>query len=56
MTPADVLATAQAAASAAVVAVHMEAINHCVVTRADLADALRGADVRIPADGETVAL
>jgi L-ascorbate metabolism protein UlaG (beta-lactamase superfamily) len=36
-----------------VVAVHMDAINHCLVTRADLREAV--ADVDIPADGERVA-
>jgi hypothetical protein len=60
MTPADVLATAQAAASAAVVAVHMEAINHCVATRADLAaaaaDAGIGLRVLIPSDGDALTL
>jgi L-ascorbate metabolism protein UlaG (beta-lactamase superfamily) len=51
MTPEDVLATADAAAPAAVVAVHMEAINHCLVTREDLRRAV-GDRVLIPADGE----
>ena len=51
MTPDDVLATAEAAPDAAVIAVHMEAINHCVVTRDDLRRAT-GERVLIPADGE----
>jgi hypothetical protein len=38
--------------------VHMDAINHCVDTRADLAEGLAAAGldgrVAIPADGETV--
>lgn len=37
-----------------VIADHMEAINHCLSTRADLADAVDG--VTIPADGERVEL
>ena len=52
----DVIATCQAAKDAKVVAVHMEAINHCLLTRADLGfqlEAARVADsVEIPADGE----
>jgi L-ascorbate metabolism protein UlaG (beta-lactamase superfamily) len=50
MTPADVLEVA--ARVPVVVAVHMEAINHCVQTR----DELRAAapDVLVPEDGETV--
>jgi L-ascorbate metabolism protein UlaG (beta-lactamase superfamily) len=58
MEAADVAAVAEAAPGARVVAVHMEAINHCLETRAELAAALAaaGADVRvaIPDDGETV--
>ena len=53
MTPDDVLATADAAAPGRVVAVHMEAINHCLVTRADLRDVV-GDRVLIPDDGDTV--
>jgi L-ascorbate metabolism protein UlaG (beta-lactamase superfamily) len=56
----DVVATCNAAPDAVVVAVHMEAINHCLLTR----DALRagvaaaGLDGRVltPADGETLEL
>jgi L-ascorbate metabolism protein UlaG (beta-lactamase superfamily) len=55
MTPDDVLATAEAAGQAVVVAVHMEAINHCLVTREDLCGAV-GDRVTIPADGERVRL
>jgi L-ascorbate metabolism protein UlaG (beta-lactamase superfamily) len=54
MTPQDVLAVMAAAPWATVIAVHMEAINHCLVTRRDLAGAVAG--VVIPADGETVPL
>jgi L-ascorbate metabolism protein UlaG (beta-lactamase superfamily) len=46
MTADDVVAVARHAPGAAVVAVHMEAINHCVVTRADLHQ-------RVHADGFT---
>lgn len=52
----DVIATCQALPSARVVAVHMEAINHCLLTRADLAFQLEAArvsgQVEISADGE----
>jgi L-ascorbate metabolism protein UlaG (beta-lactamase superfamily) len=54
----DVIATAQAASRARLVAVHMESINHCLLTRDDLAfqlDAARVIDrVAIPQDGEWV--
>jgi L-ascorbate metabolism protein UlaG (beta-lactamase superfamily) len=50
MTAADVLEVA--ARVPVVVAVHMEAINHCVLTRADLRAA--APDVLVPDDGETV--
>jgi L-ascorbate metabolism protein UlaG (beta-lactamase superfamily) len=53
----DVVATARAARGV-VVAVHMEAMNHCALLRADLRDACAeaGIEVLIPADGETLAL
>ncbi len=54
----DVIAVCRAAPAARLVAVHMEAINHCLESRADLAGRLRAAGlgerVRIPSDGETV--
>lgn len=60
MTADDVIAVANAAPAARVIAVHMESINHCVLRRADLAAALERAGlssrVAIPADGERVAL
>ncbi|HVP44642.1 MAG TPA: MBL fold metallo-hydrolase [Terriglobales bacterium] len=60
MTPEDVITVCQAALKTQVVAVHMEAINHCLVTRDNLAfqlDAERLRDrVAIPADGEWVGL
>lgn len=58
MEAADVASVAGAARDAVVVAVHMEAINHCLETREQLAAALAEAGVadrvRIPADGETL--
>jgi L-ascorbate metabolism protein UlaG (beta-lactamase superfamily) len=50
MTAADVLHVA--ARVPRVVAVHMEAINHCVLTRAELRAA--APDVLVPEDGQTV--
>jgi L-ascorbate metabolism protein UlaG (beta-lactamase superfamily) len=59
MEAADVIAVARAAPEARIVAVHMEAINHCLETREDLAARLREAGVdgrvSIPADGERLA-
>ncbi len=56
----DVLATCAAAPDALVVAVHMEAMNHCGLTRAALRaamdDAGHGGRVATPADGETLEL
>lgn len=60
METADVVATAVAAPWAVVVPTHMEAINHCLQTRAELAEGVAaagvGGRVRIPADGETLQL
>jgi len=60
MTAEDVIETCRAATKAKVVAVHMESINHCLLTRADLAFQLEAArlskQVLIPLDGEFVAL
>jgi len=58
MTADEVVAVCQAAPNAQVVAVHMEAINHCLLTREDLAFQLEAARVRaaIPGDGEWVTL
>ncbi len=54
----DVLRVHEALPSAQLIAVHMEALNHCVVTRAqvrDLASEHGIADlVHVPADGETM--
>ena len=56
MTAGDVARVCRAAPEARVIAVHMEAINHCVLTRAGLAGALDeqglAGRVEIPADGE----
>lgn len=58
MTAGDVIQVCRAAPQARVIAVHMEAINHCLVTRSDLAQAAREAAVRveIPQDGEIVSV
>ena len=58
MTAGDVIRVRRATSHAQVVAVHMEAINHCLLTRDELAQQAHSAGVRllIPADGETVAL
>jgi hypothetical protein len=54
MTADEVVAVCQAAPNAQVVAVHMDAVNHCLLTRDDLAFQLEAARVRavIPGDGE----
>lgn len=56
----DVVEVCRAAPRATVVAVHLEAVNHCLLTREALRDGLRRADVRttvrIPRDGEDLTL
>lgn len=58
MTAEDVVRVCRAAPEARVIATHMEAINHCPLTRAALAEALEDHGlsdrVGIPADGETL--
>jgi hypothetical protein len=56
MTAGDVIRVCRAAPQAEVIAVHMEAINHCLLTRAELAQQAESAGVRvvIPEDGEEV--
>lgn len=58
MTADDVASVCRAAPGARVVAVHMEAINHCLLSRAELREALRreGLEDRItvPADGDII--
>ena len=60
MTAEDVIETCRAAGKARVVAVHMGSINHCLLSRADLAFQLEAArlskQVSIPLDGEFAAL
>jgi L-ascorbate metabolism protein UlaG (beta-lactamase superfamily) len=56
----DVVATARHAPDARIVAVHMEAINHCLLTRADLHQRLHEEGltdrVTVPEDGAQVPL
>jgi L-ascorbate metabolism protein UlaG (beta-lactamase superfamily) len=58
MTSHDVVAVARRAAGARVVAVHLDAINHCVQTRADLHQCLHDEGlterVTVPEDGAAV--
>lgn len=60
MTAEDVVAVCRAAPAAYIVAVHMEAVNHCRLTRAGLREALDAAGlssrVMIPADGQRILL
>jgi len=60
MAPGDVIAVLQAAPNLRAIAVHLEAINHCRLSRAALRAALEEAGladrVQIPADGERIAL
>ena len=60
MTADDVIRVCQHAPNTQIVAVHMEAINHCLLNRADLAFQLEAArviqHVAIPNDGEWVDL
>lgn len=58
MTAEDVIRVCRALPDARVIAVHMEAINHCLLTRAGLREELQreglSGRVEIPADGETL--
>lgn len=58
MTSEDVAAVCRSVSSARVVAVHMEAVNHCVETREDLRKFLEKEElleqVMIPADGDVL--
>jgi len=58
MTAGDVVRVCRAAPHAKVIAVHMEAINHCLLTREELAQQAHTAGDRlvIPGDGVRVAL
>jgi L-ascorbate metabolism protein UlaG (beta-lactamase superfamily) len=58
MTAADVINVHRALPGARVVAVHLEAVNHCTIDRADLKNALATADIGkdkvfVPEDGAT---
>lgn len=59
MTAADVAQVCRALPSTRVVVMHLETVNHCLLTRAELAEELRREGltdrVRIPADGEVIA-
>lgn len=59
MSAADVVSVCTALPTTRVVAVHMEAVNHCLLTRADLRAYLERAGyarrVAIPQDGEVIA-
>lgn len=55
MTAGDVAEVVRHANEAIVVAVHMEAINHCLLGRGELRSGLGDGRVLIPADGETLA-
>ena len=58
MNASDVIATAQSAPNSTVIAVHMEAINHCGLQREDLRTQLRALGLEhrilIPKDGESL--
>jgi L-ascorbate metabolism protein UlaG (beta-lactamase superfamily) len=58
MDVADVAATCAAAPGARIVAVHFEAVNHCLLTRVGLREGLdelgTGQHLMIPADGESI--
>lgn len=61
MDAAETVAVCELAADAVVVAVHMEALDHATVSRADLRAAaddrgISATQLRIPADGETLSL
>ncbi len=60
MTADDVVALARHAAQARIVVVHLEAVNHCMETRADLRTRLRHEHleerVSVPGDGEVLPL
>ncbi len=59
MTAEDVIRTAGAAPEARMIAVHMEAINHCILTRDERAELEREGlmgRIEIPADGETLSV
>jgi L-ascorbate metabolism protein UlaG (beta-lactamase superfamily) len=59
MTPSDIIAVHEALPSTHIMAVHMDTVNHCLVTRKDLKGELAKANitcVSIPQDGEWVSV
>ena len=57
MTSADVISVCRTTPQAKVIAVHMEAINHCLLARQELAAQVQAADLQqvlIPGDGQWV--
>ncbi len=58
MTPADIIKVHQKLPATKIIAVHMDTVNHCFVTRADLVKELAHAglqeEILIPADGEKI--
>lgn len=59
MTPEDVMEVQKHLPSTKIIAVHMDTINHCIVTRSDLKSALSAKGfqkISIPEDGETISL
>jgi L-ascorbate metabolism protein UlaG (beta-lactamase superfamily) len=58
MTAQDVISVCRQSEASQIVAVHMDAINHCLETRAQLNEIARtsgyGERIRIPADGEVL--
>ncbi len=57
MTPDDVIAVSNSTPSK-LIAVHMDSVNHCFVTRQDLANSIRGKNINIhiPVDGEIISI
>ena len=60
MTAEDVILVSRALPGARILAVHMESINHCLLTRDELKEKLEGeglsGQVEVPADGESIEL
>ena len=54
MTIEDIRRVQQAVPEATVIAVHMDAINHCHLSKDDLRESMPG--IQIPEDGETIAI
>ena len=60
MTSDDVIAVSNALPSATLIVIHMEAINHCLLSRAELMETLTAtgvaSQVQIPEDGEQITI